>query len=1104
MRAPPFHVAPVVAALLLASPLAAQHDTANSPSAPMYVAPASGEGQAQITRFKLDAGLVCDLVAAEPHLCNPVAFAIDDRGRFYVAETFRINDGVFDTRNFMQWKDADLACRTVQDRVAKYQRFLRKDIPRLSAYSERVRLLFPGAGGVVDRDTVFATGFNELADGIGAGVLPVGNDVFFTNIPKLWRLRDQNGDGVADERTALHDGFGVHTSLIGHDMHGLVVGPDRRLYFSIGDRGFRVETEGAVLDYPHEGAVLRCELDGSHLEVWHRGLRNPQELAFDDLGDLFTGDNNSDAGDQARFVQIIEGGDSGWCIGHQWLDDRGRWMREKLWWPQFPGQAAWIVPPIINVADGPSGLTYDPGLGLPERYRGCFFLCDFRGGSGYSGVHALRFQPQGAGHELVRHERPIWGVLCTDVEFGPDGALYVLDWVDGWNKTGKGRIYRVEPPGLRNDLQARGVAQLLAADFADRSDAQLQALLAHQDRRVRQKAEFALCDRNAAPVLLAAAKNADLRLGRLHAIWGLSVLGRRDGAAVDGLLPLLADGDAEVRTQTAKVLGDCRRAAAQGKLLPLLADPNSRVRFAAAIALGRLGRDGSNRTVPALLELLRDNDDRDPYLRHAAVMGLSGIGDRERLHAAIGDASRAVRLGVLLALRRLGDPEVVRFLVDDALGAEAARAIYDGGIDAALEPFTLMLPLAREPAFAWRALNAARLCGTADMAKLVAAFAADRERPTDLRIEAVRILGEWPAPHGQDRVLGNWRPCTHPDAAAVVQSLAGSLPPLLADDAVAVEVAAACGRLKLAAAAAPLAALAADRGRKGACRTAALRALDALDDPRLDAVLAAISAQDPLPLRKAAVKVLARRDPVRAVPVLATMCREAELGERQAAFTALGDLRDPAAAALLGESLDALQKGTLEPAVQLDVLEAAQKRKEEPVQHALAAFTAALPKDKLAEWRVCLEGGDVEAGRRVFFDNEQTRCTRCHTAEGRGGNAGPLLDGIGSRQNREYLLESLIDPSAKIAQGFATTLLELHNGDLVAGVLTREQDGIVELVDVQGETHKVPADRIKSRSASPQSAMPPMGGPLSKRQVRDVVAFLASLKTPPAKVDAAK
>ena len=222
----------------------AQHGAQQSkdPKKPMYVAPASDDGQKEIASFQLAEGLTADLIAAEPDVCNGVAFSIDDQGRFYVCETFRIGDGVFDNRSYMQWKDADLQCLTVADRVAKYDTFLKDKVASYSAYSERVRMLVDtDRNGTLDRSTIFADGFNYMADGIISGVLPVGDDIFVTNIPKLWRLRDSDNDGVADERVVLHDGYGVHTSLIGHDMHGLIVGPDRRLYFSIGDRGLHVE-----------------------------------------------------------------------------------------------------------------------------------------------------------------------------------------------------------------------------------------------------------------------------------------------------------------------------------------------------------------------------------------------------------------------------------------------------------------------------------------------------------------------------------------------------------------------------------------------------------------------------------------------------------------------------------------------------------------------------------------------------------------------------------------------------------------------------------------------------------------------------------------------
>ena len=371
------------------------------------IAPASEEAKRAIPSFRVPAGLKVELFAAEPLLANPVAFCIDEKGVVYVAETFRLHAGVTDTRNHMNWLDDDLACRTVADRVAMYQKFLGKEFASYQLQHDRVRRIVDRDGdGRADQATVFADGFNNPASGIGAGVLARQKDVWFACIPGLWKLKDRSDDGQADERTLLHEGYGVHVGFLGHDLHGLRFGPDGRLYFSIGDRGFNVTTaEGRPLAVPDTGSVLRCNPDGSELEVFATGLRNPQELAFDEYGNLFTGDNNSDSGDRARWVYLVEGGDSGWRIGYQFIESpnsRGPWNEEKLWYPTFPGQAAYIVPPIANIADGPSGLTYDPGVTLlPSQFKNHFFLVDFRGSSGQSGIRSFSLKPKGASFQLV-------------------------------------------------------------------------------------------------------------------------------------------------------------------------------------------------------------------------------------------------------------------------------------------------------------------------------------------------------------------------------------------------------------------------------------------------------------------------------------------------------------------------------------------------------------------------------------------------------------------------------------------------------------------------------------------------------------------------------
>src|SRR5207253_5887778 len=77
------------------------------------VAPASDEGRKAINHIRAPEGLRVDLFAAEPLLANPVAFTFDEKGRLYVAETFRLHAGVTDNRSHMNWLDDDLASRTV-------------------------------------------------------------------------------------------------------------------------------------------------------------------------------------------------------------------------------------------------------------------------------------------------------------------------------------------------------------------------------------------------------------------------------------------------------------------------------------------------------------------------------------------------------------------------------------------------------------------------------------------------------------------------------------------------------------------------------------------------------------------------------------------------------------------------------------------------------------------------------------------------------------------------------------------------------------------------------------------------------------------------------
>jgi quinoprotein glucose dehydrogenase len=183
--------------------------------------------------------------------------------------------------------------------------------------------------------------------------------------------------------------------------------------------------------------------------------------------------------------------------------------------------------------------------------------------------------------------------------------------------------------------------------------------------------------------------------------------------------------------------------------------------------------------------------------------------------------------------------------------------------------------------------------------------------------------------------------------------------------------------------------------------------------------------------------------------------------------------------------------------LRLDLLEAAATRKSGPVADKLKRFDEDRPKnDPLAEYREALTGGDAEAGRRVFLTKSEAACLRCHKVNGEGGDVGPDLAGIGGKQTREYLLEAIVEPNKQIAQGYESAVLTLTNGTVVSGVIKGEDNKEVKLQTADGHVMTVPKAKIDERSSG-RSAMPDdVVKHLTKRELRDVVEFLVSLKQP--------
>lgn len=1118
--------------MFFSASLQAQHRVASATATNEFVAPASNQGTLAIKQFQVAPGLKVDLWAAEPMLANPVAFNFDEKGRAYVCETFHLGAGVDDIRQIMDWLDEELACRTVDDRTAEMKRHLGDRFNSYTNHSERIQVLEDRNGtGKADFSTTFAEQFNTSLDGIGAGVLARNGNVWYANIPNLWLLRDTNGDGVADIQKSLHYGFGVRVGFLGHDLHGLHFGPDGKIYFSIGDRGSNIKVaDGRNVGYPDAGCVFRCNPDGSELEVFAFGLRNPQDLVFDQYGDLFTGDNNSDSGDQARWVYVVEGGDSGWRVGFQFMENpysRGPFNAEKLWYPAFEHQAANIVPPIANIASGPSGVAYFPGTGLPAQYKDHFFLVDFRGGAADSGVHTFRLKPKGAWFDLVDRDHFIWGILATDVKFGPQGGAYVSDWVEGWGMTGKGRLYRVHEPDLDQDPMVLETKKLLAEGMSNRSLAELAKLLAHPDMRVRQEAQFELAARgtDAVETLLGTAGKDPNQLARIHAIWGIGqILSRYDfrkaglriptapppelvSKCSKSLTDLLSDADAEVRAQSAKVVGEQHCIGAYEGLAKLLSDSAPRVRFFAAMSLGKLGR---KEAIPALETMLRQNADKDPYLRHAAVMALTRIGDMDALLAAGKDESSSVRMGALLAMRRLQRPEIAMFLHDPDpwVVLEAARAINDEPINGAAmdlaalisaKSVAVSLPTTEEKeALFRRVLNANFHVGTTQTAKALAAFAATKDAPDSMRAEALEELADWEHPSGRDRVIGLWRPVAavrHRETA--VQSLEPVLTDLIrkAPESVSITAIQAAKDLEITNVAPILSELVASSSLNANVRIEALRALSTLNLQVFQKALNVAQSDSNEQLRKAATELQAFAKSSDAAAKLEAMLQKGTLGEKQAAFAALGALADPAADEVLEKWLDKLVAGQVPKELELDLIEAAGKRSSSAVKEKLAKYQASRPKDDvLVSYEECLFGGNPDAGKKIFFERADVQCVRCHRINGTGGDVGPDLTHVGAQKDRRYLLESIVFPNRQIAQGYESVLVTLKNDESYAGVFKSENENELVLNTPQAGLVKIKKKEIETRQKSLSPMPEGMAQILSRRDLRDLVAFLSTMK----------
>ena len=260
--------------------------------------------------------------------------------------------------------------------------------------------------------------------------------------------------------------------------------------------------------------------------------------------------------------------------------------------------------------------------------------------------------------------------------------------------------------------------------------------------------------------------------------------------------------------------------------------------------------------------------------------------------------------------------------------------------------------------------------------------------------------------------------------------------------------------------------------------------------PELAAALdLGINPRSPAELRREALRQMFAHQPPRAVTEAAAVLEtKTDPLTQQEALRLLGTAASADADAVMSIWLGRLAENRVSPAIQLDLLEAAASR--EGLKPKAEAYLQAHPTN--AE---LLEGGDVANGKDIATNHLGANCLACHTIEAKeGSQVGPNLKIIGSQKDRAYILESLLNPTAKVAPGYGLVSVTLKDGKNISGSLDKEDTTQLVLRMADGKTQTLARDDIAS-ATPPISVMPPMLGILTKPQIRDLVAYLASLKS---------
>lgn len=996
-------------------------------------------------------GVQVELFAAEPLLLNPTSIDVDQLGRVWV-------------------------CEAVNYRRVKFNR------PILREEGDRIVILTDTTGdGKADQSQVFYQG-KDLVAPIGIAVLPYpssaakagfGYKVYVCQSPNILLFDDKDGDGQADGPPEIFlSGFRGEDH--DHGVHGIMIGPDGKLYFTVGDAGvdglqskegtgknlnplFPPVEDGKVRKWTSNttdcraGTVWRCDLDGNNLELIAHNFRNNYEATVDSFGEIWLSDNDDDGNQQTRICHVYPGGNYGYH-------------------PRGPGQSHWheeqpgIVHKTMRTGFGsPTGICFYEGNLLPEAYRGDLLHAD----AGPREIRYFKRIPKGAGYELektvILTSSDNW-FRPSDVCVAPDGSVIVADWYDpgvgghGMGDWTRGRIYRLTPTGHKGykvpEVKLDTKEGVLAALGSPNLSAQGMAKEYIKARTPEKRSEITRA---------ASIDSKDDQL-RARAAW---LIDYNDPDSNIMLGSLFYDKDERFRALDMRWNVHSQRVMIED--WGTYFEDNSKSPAVLREGLIYLRQEQVGGFEKHILKFAKLYDGNDHFYR--AALNIACGTDPARRDAILADFEKHFPewndkvADLVWELRPKSMlPRMEQLLGDNALTAAQKARIVD------------ILAVNDDPAAGKTLLQLLRT-----------------DAPGEVKTRALENLRLF--------LPTKWNSISQGD------ELASTTRQLLSDSGTAVLGLQLVGAAQQTSAIDTVAKMMADSTKDAAVRLEAVRTLGQLRHVKAVAALTSHAEGDSESARAAIAalgnQIAGRGDGPAAQQALKALQAIITDGKRpaamqQAAIQVLAGSR-PGTGWLLS-----LQEKKEFPAAH--VAYAGRLLRNSPFQgernKALLLFPAPGKLDMaklppLAE--LVKRPGDARAGQEIMARSltSEVQCLKCHGVRGVGGQIGPDLSMIGKKASKEDLFKSILQPSAAIADQYVTWKIDTVDGQSISGLIVGETAEQVTLRDANGKDYAIPAKDIESRSKSLVSLMPDnLAVALTEDELVDLVAYMATLQKP--------